>query len=221
MTYGDRRRKASARKMGPQSEASGVARPFVPPPLPPEMEVDLGLMSALSGADRALAELAGAGRNMHNPSMFISPFVRREAVLSSRIEGTQATATDVYAFEAGQLPLPRLRSFPKRSDAEEVLNYVHALEYGLVRVGELPVSLRLIRELHEILMRGVRGKEYAPGEFRRTQNWVGAPGCSLEEATFIPPPVRQMHQALDSFERYLHEETAHPPLIRLAFAHYQ
>lgn len=205
----------------PRGEQGGAARPFVPDPLPPVMEVNLELMSALSEADRALAELAGAGRNMTNPRVFISPFVRREAVLSSRIEGTQATATDVYAFEAGQLSLPELRSFPRRSDAQEVLNYVRALEYGLVRVGELPLSLRLVRELHEILMGGVRGEEYTPGEFRRTQNWVGPPGCSIEDATFVPPPVREMHGALDSFERYLHAEDVYPPLVRLALVHYQ
>lgn len=199
----------------------GTAWAFVPDLLPPELDMDLELVRALSDADRALAELAGAGRNTPNPHVFISPFVRREAVLSSRIEGTQATATDVYAFEAGQLPLPELRASSRRSDAQEVLNYVHALEYGLLRVKELPISLRFIRELHEILMKGVRGEEYTPGEFRRTQNWVGPPGCPIEEARFVPPPVREMHEALDSFERYLHAEDAYPPLMRLAFAHYQ
>lgn len=183
--------------------------------------MDLELVRTLSDADRALAELAGTGRNMVNPRVFISPFVRREAVLSSRIEGTEADIEDVYAFEAGQLPLPELKAFPRRLDAQEVLNYVHALEYGLVRINELPVSLRFIRELHEILMRGVRGEEYTPGEFRRTQNWVGPPGCSMEEATFVPPSVRKMHEALNSFEGYLHYDDPYPPLMRLAFIHYQ
>lgn len=158
---------------------------------------------------------------MPNPRIFISPFVRREAVLSSRIEGTQADVKDVYAFEADQLPLPELRSSSRRSDTQEVFNYVRALEYGLARVGELPLSLRLVRELHEILMGGVRGEEYTPGEFRRIQNWVGPPDCSIKEATFVPPPVREMHGALDLFERYLHAEDVYPPLVRLALVHYQ
>lgn len=183
--------------------------------------MDLELVRTLSDADRALAELAGTGRNMPNPRVFISPFVRREAVLSSRIEGTEADIKDVYAFEAGQLPLPEPKAFPRRSDAQEVLNYVHALEYGLVRINEFPVSLRFIRELHEILMRGVRGEDYTPGEFRRTQNWLGAPGCSIEEATFVPPSVGKMHEALNLFEGYLHSEDPYPPLLRLAFVHYQ
>lgn len=158
---------------------------------------------------------------MHNPRVLIGPFVRREAVLSSRIEGTQADVTDVYALEAGQLPLPELRASPRKSDAQEVLNYVYALEYGHSRINELPISLRLIRELHGFLMRGVRGEEYTPGEFRRTQNWLGPPGCSIEDATFVPPPVGAMHEALNLFERYLHAEDDYPPLIRLAFVHYQ
>jgi Fic family protein len=195
---------------------------FVPHPLPPQIPADWELTGAVSEADRALSELAGVGRTMPNPHLLIGPFVRREAVLSSRIEGTQTDIADLYAYEAGQLPLPGMEpAAPPESDVQEVLNYVRALEYGLQRVDDLPVSLRLIRELHERLMAGVRGEHATPGEFRRSQNWVGRPGCTLDEAQFVPPPVLQMLEALDAFEKYLHSGNVYPPLVRLALIHYQ
>ncbi len=194
---------------------------FVPHPLPPRLPADWELTSALSAADRALSELAGLGRTMPNPHLLIGPFVRREAVLSSRIEGTRADIADLYAYEAGQLPLPGMEASVPESDVREVLNYVNALEYGLKRLETLPVSLRLIRELHEKLMAGVRGEHATPGEFRRTQNWIGPPGCTLNEATFVPPPPADMHEALDALEKYLHREDVYPPLLRLGLVHYQ
>ncbi len=142
--------------------------------------------------------------------------MRREAVLSSRIEGTRASLSDLYAYEAGQLSM-----FDMPDDVHEVSNYVRALEHALERLHELPLSLRLIRELHAHLMEGVRGEERRPGEFRRSQNWIGPPGCSLVEAPFVPPPPAEMRQALDDFERYLHQESDMPPLARLALIHYQ
>ena len=187
---------------------------FVPHPLPPDLSVDWEFARGLSKADRALSELAGVGRTMPNPHLLIGPFVRREAVLSSRIEGTQADITDLYAYEAGQ-------PAPPESDVREVLNYVRALEYGLERLSTLPVSLRLIRELHERLMAGVRGEHATPGEFRRSQNWIGTPNCTLSEAQFVPPPVLRMHEALDAFEKYLHADDVYPPLVCLALVHYQ
>jgi len=174
------------------------------------------LISDLSEADRALGELAGLGRTLVNPNLLIRPFMRREAVLSSRIEGTQATLDDLYAYEGEQLPL-----FEPPPDVEEVHNYVRALEYGLERVQEFPLSLRLIREIHARLMEGVHGQEMTPGEFRRRQNCIGPPGCSLAEATFVPPPVPQMHEALDAFERFLYDDSGLPPLVRLGLIHYQ
>jgi Fic family protein len=203
-----------------QGEATYWA--FVPRPLPPEIPADWTLANTVSEADRALSELAGVGRTMPNPHLLIGPFVRREAVLSSRIEGTQTDIADLYAYEAGQLPLPGMEpTAPPESDVREVLNYVRALEYGLQRVNDLPMSLRLIRELHERLMTGVRGEHATPGEFRRSQNWIGLPGCALNEAQFVPPPVPQMLEALDAFEKYLHSGDVYPPLIRLALIHYQ
>lgn len=202
-----------------QGEAAYWA--FVPHPLPPRLTADWELTGILSEADRALSELAGLGRSMPNPHLLIGPFVRREAVLSSRIEGTQADLADLYAYEAGQLPLPGIEAAPSEADLREVLNYVNALEYGLKRLETLPVSLRLMRELHERLLAGVRGEHATPGEFRRSQNWIGPPGCTLNEATFVPPPVPQMHESLDALETYLHSQDVYPPLVRLAFIHYQ
>ena len=194
---------------------------FVPDPLPPSLPLSLPLLQTLSRADRALGELAGLGRTIANPHLLIRPFINQEAVLSSQIEGTQADIMDIYAFEAGQLPLPGLTSASSEKDVQEVLNYVHALEYGLERLQTLPVSLRLFRELHERLMRGVRGGKLTPGEFRRSQNWIGLPGSALKDATFVPPPIDDMMKALSDLERFIHENDSYPPLIKLAFIHYQ
>jgi Fic family protein len=195
---------------------------FVPNPLPPPLTWDLALIRVLSNADRAVGELAGLGRTLANPHLLIRPFIRREAVLSSRIEGTQADIADLYAYEAGQLILPGMKAIvTPEADVREVLNYVHALEYGIERLDTLPVSLRLIRELHERLMTGVRGEHLTPGEFRRTQNWIGKPGCTLQDATYVPPAVDAMHAALFALEEYLHREDDTPVLVRLALIHYQ
>lgn len=194
---------------------------FLPNPLPPSLELSRELVCTLSAADRALGELAGLGRSLANPHLLINPFIRREAVLSSRIEGTQASIADLYAYEAGQLPLPGLAE-TGAEDVREVANYVHALEYALGRLDTLPVSLRLLREVHRRLMLGVRGEHSTPGEFRTSQNWIGSPGCTLNEATYVPPPVDEMHEALGALELYLHvEDDPFPPLVRLAFIHYQ
>jgi Fic family protein len=188
---------------------------YVPHPLEPDIQLDLELVSILSEADRGLSELAGVARTLPNPQLLIGPFVRREAVLSSRIEGTQASLSDLFFFEAANL---RKKEVP---DVREVSNYVRALEYGLERVSELPLSLRLIREMHERLLAGVRGEHQTPGEFRRSQNWIGPPGCTLTDANYVPPPVKEMKQALYAFEKYLHTPSRLPPLIRLAMIHYQ
>lgn len=193
-------------------------RAFVPHPLPPTIVYDGRLMALLSDADRALGELSGLGRMLPNADLLISPFVHREAVLSSKIEGTQASVTDVYALEAGQGGLSARRA----SDVQEVANYVASLRYGLDRLETLPLSQRLFRELHERLMRGVRGDAARPGEFRTSQNWIGRPGCLLSEATYVPPPSSEMIEALSSLEHYLHaEDGANPPLVRIALIHGQ
>ena len=190
----------------------------MPAPLPPKLDFGPRLVQALSEADRALGELAGLGRTLPNPYLLTRPFSRREAVLSSRIEGTRASLVDLYAFEAE----PPLFSEPERgSDVREVQNYVRALEHGLRRLKELPISQRLLREMHAVLMEGVRGAQRDPGEFRRVQNWIGPPGADAEEATFVPLPPGEIPGALGMLERYVHEDTGLPPLVDIALVHYQ
>lgn len=186
---------------------------FIPHPLPPKLEWDNSLVSLISKADLALGTLSGLGENLPNPHLLIYPFIRREAVLSSRIEGTRSSLSDLLLFEATKLE--------KQRDVKEVQNYVHAIEYGLKRLEELPLSLRLFRELHNILMEEVRGERATPGEFRQSQNWIGPPGCTLNEATFVPPPTPEMLDALDQLEKFLHADTDLPPLAELALIHYQ
>ena len=155
-------------------------------PLPPQLTLTWELVKQLSEADRALSELAGVARTLPNPHLLIGPFIRREAVLSSRIEGTQASLSDLLFFEAsGSVD-------PKAPDVQEVSNYVKAMEYGLARLKKFPVSLRLFRELHEQLMAGVRGDHLTPGEFRRSQNWIGLPGCTLMDATYVRSEERRV-----------------------------
>ena len=192
---------------------AGGAAAFVPSPLPPPVELTWPLFNSIVHAERAVARLRGTGRILPNPHLLIQAFVRREAVLSSRIEGTQASISELFLFEIGDPT--------EHSDVQEVANYVDALDYGLGRVEELPLSLRLLRELHVRLMEGVRGGSSAPGEFRRVQNWIGKAGTTIAQATYVPPPVSEMHAALDALEKFLHAESHLPALIRFALVHYQ
>jgi Fic family protein len=187
---------------------------YVPRPLPPPITWNESLAARLSAADRAIGRLAGEGRRLRNPHLLIRPFVRREAVLSSRIEGTQATLGELLAAEAGA----KVERSP--ADLREVANYVVALEHGVARLAKLPLSLRLIRELHAGLMKGVRGDTATPGEFRRSQNWIGPPGSTLANATFIPPPPDRLMEVLGAWEKFLHDDSA-PPLVHAALAHAQ
>lgn len=189
---------------------------FVPNPLPPEIEWSPKIVSLLSEADRNLTKLAEIGNTFPKPHTLARPFIHQEAVLSSKIEGTQTSLEELYTFEAMQQSL----SSPSL-DAREVHNYVRALDYGLAGLKSLPVSLRLIREIHNILMEGVRGDHLTPGEFRHSPNWIGPPGSTLENATFVPPPVDEMHTNLDNLEKFLHNPSDLPPLIRLGLVHYQ
>ncbi len=188
---------------------------FVPDPLPPKLELDAKTVLLLSEAHEALGQLAGVGQMLPNPHLLIGPFLRREAVLSSRIEGTITTAEELLVFEASP------SEEPTTPDVREVANYVKALERGLTRLKELPVCLRLIRETHAQLLEGVRGEARRPGEFRESQNFIGQRGQPVEEARFVPPPVPEMNKALDAFERFLHTPTELPFLIQLALIHYQ
>lgn len=192
--------------------AEGYAA-FLPAPLPPRIAWDGELALALSRADAALSELSGLGRQLPNPHLLIAPYLRREAVLSSRIEGTQASLADLLADEAGQAPQA------PADDVLEVRNYVHALEYGVQRLGSLPFSLRLVRELHERLLEGVRGAHAAPGRFRRSQNWIGPPGSTLATATYVPPPPAELKLMLADWERYMHRRDELPELLQCALMH--
>lgn len=188
---------------------------FVPNPLPPVIEYDAQLIRLLSDADRLIGELSGTGRLLKNPYLLISPYVRREAVSSSKIEGTQSSLSDLFFYEATN----KIR--PTAPDVKEVQNYVQALTAGIPLLQKLPISSRLICELHAILMKDVRGEHATPGELRRSQNWIGPPGCTLNEAAYVPPPVDEMHEALSDWEKYLNSEPREPILIQAALMHYQ
>ena len=196
-----------------------ISRPpywaYVPNPLPPKIEVDWELASLLSKADITLGKLSGAGQLLPNPHLLISPFIRREAVMSSRIENTQSGLEDLFLFEADETDPPPV------SDVKEVINYVRAMEYGIKRLLELPISSRLICEIHEILMEEVRGERATPGLLRTSQNWIGSPGCTLMDATYVPPPVPEMKQCFSDLEKYIHSAPQEPALIQCALVHYQ
>lgn len=188
---------------------------FLPAPLPPELAWSQELVHALSDADRLLGQLAGEGAKLVNPHLLIRPFVKREAVFSSRIEGTQATLGELLIADAG--------GAVERSpdDLREVGNYVAALEYGVRRLKTLPLSLRFVRELHAKLMAGIPSAAHAtPGEFRKSQNWIGPPGSTLMNARFVPPPPESLMDCLGKWEKFLHNHTI-PPLVNAALAHYQ
>lgn len=202
----------------PQGEhvvrAHGGYLAFVPPVLPPQVDLDRKLARLLSEADRAVGLLAGAGQVVPNPYLLSHSLLRREAVLSSRIEGTHATLSDLVLFEVEP-------DRPQVEDVREVANYVRAMEDVLAPGRSLPLCLRLFREVHRTLLTGVRGGYATPGEFRTQQNWIGPPGCTLNEATYIPPPPEELWRCLDGFERYLHADREYPPLVELAWLHYQ
>jgi len=189
---------------------------FIPAKLPPHIAWEPSLIAALADAERELSKLATLAGGFPFPRLLIQPFMRQEAVLSSRIEGTRASLTDLYNFESAQLAL-----LEPSDDVREVHNYVVALDYGLQRLETLPVSLRLIREVHGKLLEGVRGGNLTPGQFRRSQNWIGAAGSTIETATYVPPPVDEMKEALGELEKYVHAHSDLPALIRAGLVHYQ
>lgn len=190
---------------------------FVPNPLPPPLALDMGLALALSKADAALSELSGLGGQLPNPHLLISPYIRREAVLSSRIEGTKASLSELLIDEIEDGNAKSTSS----DDIKEIRNYVRALEHGIATLPRLPLSLRLIREIHAKLMEGVRGEKMTPGEFRRSQNWIGPTGSTPMTAAFVPPPVDEMNDCLGEWEKFLHVRDLIPDLIQCAMMHVQ
>ena len=190
---------------------------FIPAPLPPDPPIQITgkLQVLLSQADRGLGRLDGSIQTLPNPDLFVYMYVRKEAVLSSQIEGTQSSLQDVLAAEA------KIFAPDRPHDVDEVVNYVGAINHGLRRLAELPVSVRLIREIHAELLQGVRGSHLTPGELRTSQNWIGPGGCTLNEATFVPPPHHEIPQKLAELEKFLHTDTELPLLIKIGLAHAQ
>ncbi|HQZ90403.1 MAG TPA: Fic family protein [Thermomicrobiales bacterium] len=192
-------------------------RAFIPARLPPDppVTVDAAMLRLLSRADQALGRLDGIAQTLPNPNLFVAMYVNREAVFSSQIEGTQSTLDDVLEFQLGAT----VRDLP--TDVEEVVNYIRAMNYGLQRLETFPLSLRLIREIHAELLHGVRGQDRTPGEFRTTQNWIGAADSPLSRAAFVPPPVSELNVVLGDFERFLHADHDLPILLVCGLAHAQ
>ena len=196
----------------------GGYRAFIPNPLPPHPPIDLrGKMQVLlSQADRALGRLDGSIQMLPHPDLFVAMYVRKEAVLSSQIEGTQSSLHDVLAAEA------RIFSPDLPRDVDEVINYVRAMNRGLKCLEDgRPISIRLLREIHEELLTGTRGQDRTPGELRLLQNWIGPPGSTLSDAAFVPPPPHEVPNALTELERFLQEDTSLPLLIRVGLVHAQ
>jgi Fic family protein len=185
---------------------------YIPAALPESLNLSSETVLILSDADRALGRLAGAGRQLPNPHILMQPYIAREALASSRIEGTQASLSDVFDARARGLA---------EGDIREVTNYISALETGLARLPSLPLSLRLLSEVHEVLLTGVRGQERYPGRVRESPNWIGSPDNRPETAVFVPPPVQEMQKALSDWEKYVNSQTPIPPLVKCALLHYQ
>jgi Fic family protein len=186
---------------------------YFPAPIPRTIELPVSTIRLLADAEASLGRLAGVGQLVPNPHLLIRPYLIREALSSTRIEGTQASLADVFEVQAsGETP---------NADVEEVLNYIDALEWGLGQLGELPLGVRLIREMHRRLLAGVRGRERTPGEFRSTQNWIGGSGSTIETASFVPPPPGELPALLADWERYAHETVEVPLLVQNALLHYQ
>jgi Fic family protein len=192
-------------------------RAYIPkslPPMPP-IKYNGELRNLLSEADRALAKLDGIATVLPNTELFIAMYVKKEALLSSQIEGTQASLEGVLRFEANLEPSEDI------NEIKEVVNYIQAMNYGLSRLQDMPMSNRLIKEIHEILIKGTRGTHKTPGEFRKTQNWLGPPGVNLSEATFIPPPPDTLMDLLFNLEEFIHQKDKIPPLIKISLIHAQ
>ncbi len=190
---------------------------FIPRALPPDPQLQLGqgAQSLLSAANIALGRLDGSIQILPDADLFMYMFIRKEAVLSSQIEGTQSSLNDLLAAEA------KLLGLHERDDVWEVINHITALNYGLDRLQELPLSVRLISEIHGQLLKGVRGSQYRPGEYRTSQNWIGPAGSSIKEATFVPPPPHEMQFALSDLEKFWHSESELPILVKVALVHAQ
>lgn len=199
---------ASRRTPGPHGYVA-----YVPSPIPRELDLPSSIVRLLADAEAALGRLAGIGQLVPNPHLLMEPYLLREALASTRIEGTEASMTDLYAHEvAGGTP---------NADVEEVLNYIKSIEWGLAELERLPISVRLLREMHRRLPAGVRGRERRPGELRSTQNWIGGAGSTIDTARFVPPPPEELGPLLADWERYANASLELPLLVQDALLHYQ
>lgn len=190
---------------------------YIPNLLPPDppIHMDNELQVLLSNADRALARLDGAALILPNPELFVAMYVKKEALLSSQIEGTQASLEGILEFESDLTPRDNI------NEIKEVINYIKALDYGMERLENFPMSLRLIKEIHAVLLEGVRGASKSPGEFRRSQNWIGPAGASLRDALFVPPPHDMVDPLMSNIEKVVHSDDNIPALIKIAMIHAQ
>lgn len=206
-----------ASRAGMYRQQPGGYRAFIPAPLPPNPSITITgeFQVVLSQADRALGRLDGIMQMLPDPDLFVPMYVRKEAVLSSQIEGVQSTLPDLLAAEEGVSTLRRT------SDVDELVNYVAAMNHGLERLKELPISIRLIREIHSRLLQGARGAHLMPGELRKSQNWIGPFGRTLQEASFVPPPPHQVAEDMSHLERFIHADTDLPLLVKIGLVHAQ
>ena len=202
----------SASPIGRMVAIENGVETYVPNPLPRSLDINGPLLKRLDEASRSVSVLAGVGETIPNPNLLIRPFMRREAVLSSSIEGTQASISDLFIYEASGI---------RRRDVVEVSNYTRALDLGLDLLNTLPISLRLVNRVHESLLTGVRGNEKRPGELRNAQVWIGHQGADIRDARFVPPPPHMLSELLLDWERFVNEESDLPPLVQCALMHYQ
>jgi Fic family protein len=189
---------------------------FIPSNLPPNppINIDTEMQELLQDATMLLARLDGIAYTLPNSEIFIAMYVKKEALLSSQIEGTQASLEDIFEFERGTKP-------ENINDVSEVINYIKALDFGIQRLDEIPMSLKLIKELHAIILQKTRGANKTPGEFKKSQNWIGSAGCTLNNAAFVPPPPKEALDAMGQLEKYMHKKSHFPVLIDCALIHYQ
>ncbi len=202
----------SASPIGRMVAIENGVETYVPNPLPRSLDINGPLLKRLDEASRSVSVLAGVGETIPNPNLLIRPFMRREAVLSSSIEGTQASISDLFIYEASGI---------RRRDVVEVSNYTRALDLGLDLLNMLPISLRLVNRVHESLLTGVQGDEKRPGELRNAQVWIGHQGADIRDARFVPPPPHMLSELLLDWERFVNEESDLPPLVQCALMHYQ
>lgn len=197
-----------------ESDEHGKYLAFIPNKLPPEIDFDMQLVLALSKADSTLSKLSGAGLLLPNPDLLVIPYLKKEALSSSRIEGTRISLSDYFLTEAKGIEKEDV-------DATEVGNYLKSMNYALKKIEKEPITKDLLKEMHKLLMKGVRGNELLPGNFRPVQNWIGPKNTKIKDATFVPPPKEEVEKLIEELIGYLNKYDEMPLLIKCALMHYQ